>query len=67
MNIWVFSQLSQQIKEKKLSYEVLYITILHFIHKKKKKKKTIYDPPKDKFLIPPLLLGGQERQKPQTI
>ena len=31
-----------------MSYEVLYITILHFIH------KYIYSSPKDKFLTPPL-------------
>ena len=37
---------------KKLSYEVLYITILYFIPK----KNIIYGPPKDKFLAPPLPL-----------
>ena len=37
---------------KNLSYEALYITILHFIPKKK--KKIIYGLPKDKFLASPL-------------
>ena len=43
-----------------MSYEVLYITILHFIPKK---KKIIYGPPKDKFLAPPLLAGNENESE----
>ena len=42
-----------------MSNEVLYITILHFIHKNK--KKFIYGPPKDKFLAPPLASSWKAR------
>ena len=45
-----------------MSNEVLYITILHFIHKNKKKIKIfIYGPPKDKFLALPLASSWKAR------